>query len=196
MIRIERYIGSVIIGLVFSILLFGVFVVGMSSCGTSGARLRPFTERFYKDSGLTYDQLKHVQFYIDRDIILYRMIGSNQSTVDQGRIATRGGRKVEEIVIRSGTPGTLVFMPKENRLGISFDADNAGNYLMFGPNPKNNNRYCLLAIEWDRDEGMVSYGPNHWKTPASSAFATLMVNHRNMKKTKYSSPSPEGRVVH
>ncbi len=192
---IHKHAESAIIGMIFTILIFGVFLVGLSSCGTSGSQKRPFTERLYKDSGLTEKQLEHVQFYIDRDIILYRTIGTNQSSVEEGKITSRGGKKVQEIVIRRGTPGTLVFMPKENRLGISFDSGNANNYLMFGPNSKNNNRYCLLANEWDRNEGTVTYGPNYWKTPAGSAFATLIVDYKNMQKTNYSSKSPGGRVV-
>ena len=34
---------------------------------------------------------------------------------------TKGDKKIEEIVLRRGTPEVVVFMPKSDRLGVCFD---------------------------------------------------------------------------
>ena len=67
------------------------------------------------------------------------------------------GRKVEEILIKEGTPGILIFQPKENRFAVSFDASGDDSFLMFGPNPKVGNRYVMLASDWNRKTGKVTY---------------------------------------
>ena len=121
-----------------------------------------FTQKLYKDSGLSKDDLQRVQFFIDRDIVIYRVLNSSDSRVEGGKITIRGGENVEEIVIKRGTKGALVYMPKDDRLGISFDATSDDKYLMFGPNPKNFNRYSLLATEWQNGIGTVTYGDAKW----------------------------------
>lgn len=176
------------------LLITGLSAVFIASCATTSQR-RSFTQQFYKDSGLHGDDLKKVQFYLDRDVLLYRVLEADDSRVEGGKITSRGGQTIEEILIRRGTPGVLVFMPKDDRLGISFDPQNDNNYLMFGPNPNNGNRYTLLASDWDSREGSVTYGASRWKTPVANAFASLLVDYNNMKRTKVHSESPEGRTV-
>jgi hypothetical protein len=60
---------------------------------------------------------------------------------------------------------------------------------------KNRNRYSLLAEEWDRESGTVTYGSSRWKTPISSAYATILVEYRNLNRTKHRTVSPEGRTI-
>ena len=172
----------------FALLLF------LISC-TSGTQKRAFSQQFYKDSGLSGNDLKNVQFYLDRDLVLYRTFNSVNSRVEGGKISLIGGEKVEEVLIRRGTKGVLVFMPKDDRLGICFDPQDEKQYLMFGPNPNNGNRYSLLASDWENGIGYVTYGSSRWKTTRSNGYASLLVDHTNIKKTTVETEIPSGREV-
>ncbi|MCO6459984.1 MAG: hypothetical protein J5I59_01155 [Saprospiraceae bacterium] len=176
-------------------LSFSVVVSLVAACGSTSRSQRVFTERLYRESGLTSDKIKHVQFYLDRDIVLYRVLKSGDTRLKEGKLIKRGGNRVEQIVLKSGTPGVVVFMPEEDRLGICFDPKNSHNYLMFGPSKDNHNRYSLLAEKWESKTGIVTYGPNKWKTPASSAYASLLVDYKDVSSTKYRTVSPEGRTI-
>jgi len=178
----------------FRFSLFIISAVLITACAT-GSQKRSFSQQFYKDSGLSQEDLKRVQFYLDRDVVLYRVINSSESRVEGGKITVRGGQNVEEIVIRRGTKGALVFMPKDDRLGISFDAKDDQKYLMFGPNPNNGNRYSLLASDWENGIGYVTYGSSRWKASKPNAFASLLVDHNSMRKTSVVTEIPKGREV-
>ena len=86
-------------------------------------------------------------------------------------------------------------MPKDDRFGISFNANDDSKYLMFGPNAKNDNKYNLLAEEWKQKYGVVTYGGERWTTPASSAFATLYIQYSGHETNKYHSRVEQGRSV-
>lgn len=171
-----------------------VLSFGISSCKPVPQK-SVFTQKLYKDSGLSKDDLQRVQFFIDRDIVIYRVLNSSDSRVEGGKITIRGGENVEEIVIKRGTKGALVYMPKDDRLGISFDATSDEKYLMFGPNPKNYNRYSLLATEWQNGIGTVTYGDAKWKTISGNAYAALLVDLSNYRKTEVNTQVPKGREV-
>ncbi len=146
----------------------------MTSCGPS---LRYYTKNIHDDFQWTTESLSKIQFYLSDDIILRRNLTSGESYVENGKIKTIEGHKVEEIIIRSGTKGVYVFSPKTEQYAISFDPKDDTKYLVFGPSPKVNERYVLLAKDWNRTNGSVTYGGQVYKTPQASAFAYLMVDY-------------------
>lgn len=170
-----------------------IVMASLTACSSSKSTL--FTQRFYRESGLTADDLKKVQFYVDKDIVLHRVMRDGESAVKEGRIVFNGGKRVQEIVIRRDTKGVLVFMPKDDRFGICFNPNDDSKYLMFGPNPKNNNKYNLLADEWRQKSGTVTYGGEKWSTPSASAFATLYIQYSGQETNKYHSKVEKGRSV-
>ena len=105
------------------------------------------------------------------------------------------GKKVEEVVVRKGTPGVLIFMPKEKRFAVSFENNNDERYLMFGPNPKAGNRYVLLASDWKRRRGEVRYDGKSYYTPSESAYAALMVDLKKIRKVQVKSRTAKGRKI-
>ncbi len=178
----------------YSFFLTGILSSILISC-SSVPQKRIFTQQLYKDSGLHGSDLFKVQFFLDRDVLIYRSLNSSDSRVEEGKITIRGGEKVEEVIIKRGTKGALVYMPKDDRLGISFDAGSDDKYLMFGPNPKNGNKYSLLASEWEQGTGTVTYGDSKWRTLSGSAYATLLVDLSSYKKTEVSTEIPKGRDI-
>jgi hypothetical protein len=169
-----------------------LFLAGLflSSCSP---KLSPFTQRMYDDFSWSESELKSIQFYLSDDIVLRREKGSDNSEIDDGKIRVKDGRRVEEVIFKEGTPGIVVFTPKENRFAVSFDESD--NYLIFGPSKKNGGRYTLRAKDWERRYGKISYNGATYYTDANSAFTSLMVDIKKAQKVEYSSDKVKGRKV-
>ena len=61
----------------------------------------------HDDYRLSETELQSVQFYLSKDILLYRNLGINESKIFEGKIKIVDGRKVEEIIFPKETPGVL-----------------------------------------------------------------------------------------
>jgi len=166
----------------------------MSCLFNCSPRLSPFTEDLQQENGWTEADLKKIQFYVSKDIRLYRDFQSGQSKIEDGKVRMINGRKVEEIIISSGTPGVMVLNPKSNRIAISFE-DSDKRFLMFGPNPKFGDKFVLLAKEWKKSGGTVSYDGRPYQTDSDSAFSALMIDLKKIKRTKVNSRVARGRKL-
>lgn len=167
-------------------------IITMASCS---ARLSPFTQKMYERSGLEQEELTRIQFYLSEDIVLRRNMSAGETVVSEGKIKMVDGRRVEEVRIPRGTPGVLLFMPRDDRFAISFEENNDESYLMFGPNPKINDRYALLAKEWNRSRGKVSYNGLLYEVDVASAYSTLLVDVKRIGSTEYRSRRASGRKI-
>ncbi len=173
-------------------LFLGLLLFTMNACSP---RLSPFTQRLYNDNNWTESDLKSIQFYVSQDIILHREVNSGESTIESGEIKMVNGKKVEEVVVRKGTPGVVMFLPKKDRFAVSFENSAEDRYLMFGPNPKAGNRYVLLASDWKRRKGKISYDGKSYYTPSESAYAALMVDLKKVRKVSVKSRTAKGRKI-
>jgi hypothetical protein len=173
-------------------LIFAVCILMIPACSQN---LYYYTKAIHNDGRWSEAELKKIQFYVSNDIILWKQAQKGSSQVVDGKIKILKGKEVEEVVIKKGTPGVYVFSPQKNHYAISFDPKNDQKFLVFGPSEKTNGRYVLLAKEWDRDLGKVSYGNETYQTSAESAFVNLMVDMSKTKNTKIKSSNPSGRKV-
>lgn len=164
----------------------------LASCSP---KLTPFTQDLYDQNRWSEQELKKIQFYLSEDIILRRQYKEGESTIAGGKIRMVDGREVEEIIFRKGTPGVLLFTPRTNRFAISFESNGEDRYLMFGPNPKAGDRYVLLAKDWDRRTGRVSYDDKVYTTTSSSAFSHLLVDLRRINKLEVERRTAGGRTI-
>lgn len=162
-----------------------------SSCGKN---LQYFTEDLYDEYRWSDQELKSIQFYVSQDIVLYRGGNDDGTRISDGKILVENDRQVEEVIIKSGTPGVFVMSPKEDRFAISFDNGNS-EFLMFGPNSKANGKFVLLAKKWNRRNGEITYGGKTWMTNSDSAYAALMVDIKRAGKTKYKKETVDGQRV-
>jgi len=153
-----------------------------------------FTDDLYRQQNWTQEDIQRIQFYLSKDITLSRALSAGETKIKEGKIIIKDGQQVEEVVIKSGTPGVLVLMPREDRFGISFEEDDNA-YLMFGPNPKIEYRYALLAQEWEQDYGNIHYKNNLYSVDAASADASLMVDLKKTGKDEYQTHQVSGRTV-
>ncbi len=169
-----------------------LILITLSSCSK---RLTPYTERLQNDFEFTSDDLQHIQFYLSEDIVLQRNLGIEETRITEGKIQVIDGRDVEQIVFKKGTPGVLVFSPKEKRLAISFEENSDDKYLMFGPNKRAGGRYVLLAKEWRNNLGKVSYNGKIYTTTNRSAYSALLVDIDKYRDVDYDSERVKGRKV-
>ncbi len=174
----------------FVTLLF--LALALSSCGPT---LSPFTQRLYEEQNWTESELRRIQFYLSEDIVLTRELTGGSSDITRGQIKIVNGREVEQIVIRRNTPGVFVFSPKENRFAISFEEGGNERYLVFGPNPRTQDRYTLLASDWNRNAGTVTYDGRKWNVDSDDAFASLMVDLQRFRKQDVNTRVVGGRKI-
>ena len=172
--------------------VFSLVVLFLASCAPS---LKYYTKEIHDDSRWSDSELGKIQFYLSNDIFLWRDVNRGESVITNGKIKMVDGREVEEIVIKKGTPGAFLFSPQKNHYAVSFVNNDDSKYLIFGPSEKVNGRYVLLAKDWDRRFGKVTYGDKVYKTTNESAFAYLMVDVDKTRRTKVSTTKAPGRKV-
>ena len=174
------------------ILLLILAITGMLSCAPT---LRYYTKDMHEMNGISSGDLHNIQFYLSNDIVLWRDLGKEEISISRGKIKMTEGRKVEEIVIKKGTTGVCIFSPKEDQFAVSFDSKDDTKYLVFGSSAKMNNRYVLLAKNWDKRFGQVTYGDETYNTSAESAYAYLMVDMKKAKNISKKRETIMGRKV-
>lgn len=169
----------------------GLVLMSLVACSPS---YKPFTTNLQSSQGWSENDLKKIQFYTSRDIILQRELSSGESVIDGGKIILREGRRIEEVVIPERTPGVLEFMPRTDRMAVSFERGK-DRFLMFGPNPNSDGKYMLLGSSWDRNSGTVSYQGKSYSTSSRSAYANLMVDLERASKVTTARHTASGRTV-
>ncbi len=172
------------------ILLSGI-ILGTTSCGP---KLLPFTQSMYDRYTWNEADLEKIQFYLSREVVLRIASTDGQSTIEDGKIKDEQNRSIDQVIIPSKTPGVLVYLPKANRFGISFEST-GGEYLMFGPNPKSGGKYVLLAKSWKNRRGEVTYGQRIYTADLGASFAHLMVNIKKVNKVGIKQTVAGGRKV-
>jgi len=178
----------------FSKLLFP-FLVGVILLTSCGPKLTPFTQKLYDEQQWSDEELKRIQFYTSEDIVLYRQLNKGESEIVSGEIKIRNGKKVDEVVIKEGTPGILLFRPKENKFAISFESGNDDRFLVFGASKKRGGQYRLQAKDWGRRVGKVTYEGKTYTTSSESAYSALMVDLKRIRNTEVRSRVAKGRKV-
>ena len=157
--------------------LFFSLLALLTSCGP---KLSPLTQRVIEDQGWGSEEFERIQFYLSDDLILTRELRAGQTQIRNGEVKIVNGREVEQVVFPSRTPGVFVFSPKTQRMAVSFERSD-DNFLVFGPNPKAGNRYTLLASNWDRNSGSVTYAGKTWRVSAADAYASLMIPLKRLR---------------
>lgn len=171
-----------------------LFVAAIALALSSCKNLVPFTDAMKTKHKWGEEQIKRIQFYVSRDIILQHEITSGSTNIVRGVIKTLGGKKMEEILIREGTPGVVTQIPKEKKMLVSFEMGD--NYtLSFGVNPGMGEKYVLLASDWSNGVGKVHYGGEEFWTDPDSKYACLLVDIRKIEKMELKQRIASGRKV-
>ncbi|MEE9371568.1 MAG: PH domain-containing protein [Saprospiraceae bacterium] len=174
--------------------IFFFLIIGITFITSCNRGLRYFNQEMVDEYKWNNAEIKKIQFYLSEDIVLWRKLKKDDTQIKNGKIRIEDDSKVEEVIIKKNTPGVVLFIPKKNKYAVSFDSDE-DHFLMFGPNPKNKDKYVLLAKDWDRRRGKVTYGKVVYSTNSESAFAGLLVDIKTAKNIKYNSKTASGRRI-
>lgn len=171
------------------------FFTILLTLGACSPQLTPFTERLYEQNRWSEEELKRIQFYVSNDIVLRRDFSSTDSRIEGGTIRVVGGQQVEEVVIRDGTPGIFLFSPKSKNFAISFESGSDERFLMFGASPRADGKFVLLADDWSRRNGVVTYEGRKFRVDAENAYASLLVDLKRSNSVSRKSRTAEGRRI-
>lgn len=166
-------------------------LIFMASCATTNRR--PLTKSLTIDYGLTEERLKGIQFYLSQEIVLRSVKKYGSSEINRGQVVIEDGSEEDLIIFPEGTPGVLLFQTAEGHLAISFD--DSDGYLMFGPNPKANNRYALLAKKWEQHSGLVSYKNATYRVNAQDAYAAILIDVSKKHSRTVNTSRARGRTI-
>lgn len=171
-------------------------LLAISSLASCSPKLSPYTTNLEDHYRWSDEELKQIQFYPSQDIVLRREIRTGSSEIVSGKIKMENGREIEEIVIRSGTPGILLFKPEEKKFAVSFEEGGEKRYLIFGPDPKTGGSYKLLATKWVKKngKGQIQYDGKDFYTYVNGrqGVARLMVDMRKVGKVQKSNRVAKG----
>jgi hypothetical protein len=166
---------------------------GMLLFSSCTAYLTPYTSATQSQTNFGEEQLKKVQFYLEGDITLYRDVSNSETEITSGEIKMVDGKKVEQIVIKSGTPGIIIKAENRDTFLVSFDAD--GSYLRFGVNTDYVGKYTMMAKKWEGRIGIVDYAGKEYKSTPESIYAYLSVNMEKINNTTVNSKEAGGRTI-
>lgn len=170
-----------------------VLVVAMlSACSSSKTYFTPAIRNFIENGN---QNLKKVQFYIDRDIVLRRELATGETKVTAGKVTIENGKTVNIVTIKKNTPGVCV-LEKNNIVGISFEAVDA-NFITFGKTKfaQPNDPYRVLANNWMGDEGIINYEGKQYKIQQEGSEAGILIKSKFIKKYTVQDKTLEGRTI-
>jgi len=127
--------------------------------------------------------IKKIQFYVDRKLILRRLMGTEKGTVKSGIILFDNGQYINEVVIPAYTPGVCEKVDGDN-LMISFDVP--GKDIAFGALYDNNN-FILVGTNWHMGMVDVLYDNSTYQVQCgscSSAGDAKLVVRKNQTYNK------------
>lgn len=153
-----------------------------------------FNSELKKDLEASNIDIKKVQFYVDRDVVLQRQIADKNAQVKGGEIKMENGSYVHVIKLKKGTPG-VVTRVYNNRVDVSFEVGDK-RYLTFGEVAVNRDKtYALYADSWLKGLGAVKYDGYTYYVLPEGGGAKLLVKKSSVNKSQSTHRSMGGRKV-
>ena len=136
--------------------------------------------------------IKQIQFYTSRTIILQRVVSSSIVVEDTAKLKQIRQIELERIKIRKNTPGVCI-ETFDNELEIIFEQkDNSSlKFVLSDTSANKAARYKIGAVRWEEEVGVVPYNNNtYYLQPRNNFFqprcneAALKVKRRFLNKWK------------
>jgi acid phosphatase class B len=170
-------------------LLIPIFL--LSACKT----YVPFTNKLKTDNNWNESELKQIQFYLSNTITLHRQLGNSETKIESGIIKTVDGKKVEEVIIKKGTPGVVSNLVDKTKMTVSFEIDD-NHFLTFGSYQNRAGRYYLMLKDYKKDRwSKVTYVQKEFFISPESLQAFLQVDMKRIKKEERNQRVAGGRKL-
>jgi hypothetical protein len=157
-------------------------------------KLVPFTQQIRDTNKLTAEELKSIQFYVSSSFTLRRGENINTKETTGGELTVFKDNKVEEVIIKAGTPCLIKDVVDGNRVTVSFE-DKGSRYLVFGSIGNKDGYYTLMALKWEKERGKVTYGENFYYASPGSKDVFLAIKMKTMEKFKLEQKVVKGKKL-
>jgi hypothetical protein len=102
--------------------------------------------------------------------------------------------KIEEVIIKAGTPCVINSVVDGEKVTVSFEED-MNKYLVFGSVRNADGYYTLMALEWKSGKGKVNYGENTYYSSPGSKDIFLALKMKSLKRLKVDQKVVKGATV-
>ena len=165
--------------------LFVVFLMGLTA--VPGCHNRPdivptydkipFTQSLRNEHNLTPMEIKKLQFYVSDPIHLNQSLSSDQTEVVRGKLVTKSGKFVEEIIVNKGTPGVAVKVEAQ-LLRISFEEKTSMAFVQgLAVDP---DKFFLLLEKDLEGRDAVKFAGSWYVPRENAALAHLLIAKGNL----------------
>jgi hypothetical protein len=152
---------------------------------TSCATKIPYSKKVKEDFDLNENNLKNVQFYTSRTIILERDENKEvtATTGRDGELIASSQEFSERIVIPANRPCIFESMDEDGSINIRFELG-AGRTLKFKQRPNVATDRFYLHADWKDGRGELDYGGAVYYAVSGSSAAYLEVKLKQWKRKK------------
>ena len=173
------------------LLLILIPILLLSACKT----FVPFTNELKTKNSWKEADLKQIQFYLSNTITLHRQLGASETKIESGVIKTIDGKKVEEIVIKRGTPGLVTNKVGGKKMTVSFEISDE-YFLTFGAYQTRGGKYYLMLKDFKKNKwSKVTYVGKEFYISPESLQAFLQINMKKILKEERSRRVADGRKL-
>jgi hypothetical protein len=171
-----------------------VIIVVMLLFASCSSSLVPFTQQLRDQLKLNPEELKSIQFYFSNTFVLRRGENVDKKETSGGELKVLSDSKVEEIIIKAGTPCVIKDVVDGNKVTISFE-DNGNKYLVFGSINNQDGYYTLMAMDWKNGKGKVNYGEQTYYSSQGSKDVFIALKMKSLKKFKVEQNVVKGKKL-
>lgn len=169
-----------------------VFTITLSSC----ARKTYFNTEVRNRVTANNIPLNKLQYYVDRDVELKRVLSSSETKVSSGAVVTENGKQVHIIKLKKGTPGVCTQIASD-RISVAFEEGNNKNLVFAFPRGGTaKNAYVLAPLSIDKNNfGTVNYNGTNYYVMPDGLRAKLKIKKSSDTKVKVKKSTMKGRKV-
>ncbi|NOY51464.1 MAG: hypothetical protein GXO88_13000 [Chlorobi bacterium] len=171
-------------------ILFPVFFILVFVLGACNSTIY-FTQDMRENLNDSRLNVKDVQFYNSRKLVLKRNLTYDETKIARGEIKFENGQYVEEIIIPKNTPGVAVDY-SGRRIDVAFEKG-FNRDLKFILNDED--LYQITALSWQDDYGKVKYDTLIYYMEPGSDKAVLKVKKDNIYNFQKKKRIVKGRIV-
>lgn len=161
-----------------------------------------FTQEFRDSEGFTEQDIKHLQFFVCPELVIEREVRLNEKGIKSGRLISKQGRMINQVVIPAWTPGIAV-NSADHYLAVSFEEGTAlaygvergvfsGDYAILGKNGEAGFQVMYDGAWYD----MVELGEDDHQCEGSNfGEARLWIDAASLKEVTTRRKVLKGRTI-
>jgi hypothetical protein len=155
----------------------------------------PFTYYMKEEYKLTPSELQSLQFYNAKKITLQRELLADDRNIAKGKLITKSGKYIDEIIIKANTPGIAV-LSGENWISISFEEGTSLNYLSDEKYRENwKGKYALGGEKWENNIGTILFAGKEYLAIHKSGDTFLLIDKKSLEKIEKTKKILKGRTL-